>query len=129
MNHDDTELTMSHRLTGTRILMRIFIGESDRAAQGPYEGQPLWEALLRDFRDRGLAGATVVHAISGFGASARQRTILSEYLSLDLPIVIEVVDTQENIDRVVPDLDAMIGGGLVTMERVEVLVYRPAGQE
>ncbi len=117
---------MSQQLTGTRTIMRVFIGESDRAEHGPYQGKPLWEALLRDFRDRGLAGATVLRAISGFGASARQRTVLSEYLSLDLPIVIEVVDTRENIERVLPDLDAMIGGGLVTMEDVDVVVYRPA---
>jgi len=115
---------MSERMTGERTLMRIFVGESDKAVSGPYSGKSLWEALLRDFRERGLAGATVVRAISGFGASARRRTILSEYLSLDLPIVVEVVDTEENINQVLPDLDQMIGGGLVTLEKVNVIIYR-----
>jgi hypothetical protein len=116
---------MSQPLTGQRLLMRIFIGESDKAQHGKYTGKPLWEALLKDFRERGLAGATVTRAIAGFGASAKERTLLSEYLSLDLPIVVEVVDTEENIEKIRPDLDELIGGGLVTIERVDVVIYRP----
>ncbi len=108
------------------LLMRIFIGESDKAEHGKFHGKPLWEALLMDFRERGLAGATVARAISGFGASAKHRNILSEYLSLDLPIVVEVVDRESKVRAVLPDLDEMIGGGMVTIEKVEVVIYRPA---
>src|SRR4051812_13810860 len=105
-------------------IMRIFIGESDRAEQGKFKGKPLWEALINDFRERGLAGATVIRAISGFGASAKQRTIVSEYLSADLPIIIEVVDRESHIRTILPDLDIMIGGGMVTIENVQVVLYR-----
>jgi len=107
-------------------LMRIFIGESDKAAHGKYHGKPLWEALLSDFRERGLAGCTVVRAIAGFGASAKARNILSEYLSSDLPIIIEVVDKQSKIRSIMPDLDEMLDGGMVTLEKVEVALYRPS---
>ncbi len=108
------------------MLMRIFIGESDKAAQGKFKGKPLWEALLNDFRARGLAGCTVVRAIAGFGASAKARNILSEYLSSDLPIIIEVVDRESKIRSVMPDLEEMIGGGMVTLEKVDVVMYRPS---
>jgi hypothetical protein len=108
------------------LLLRIFIGESDKAARGPFEGKPLWEALLNDFRERGLAGCTVLRAIAGFGASAKTRNILSEYLSSDLPIVLEVVDRESKIRAVMPDLDEMIGGGMVTLEKVDVKIYRSA---
>jgi PII-like signaling protein len=106
------------------MLMRIFIGESDKAAHGKFKGKPLWEALLNDFRERGLAGCTVIRAIAGFGASAKARNILSEYLSSDLPIILEVVDRESHIRKVKPDLEEMIGGGMVTLEKVDVLLYR-----
>jgi PII-like signaling protein len=106
------------------MLMRIFIGESDKAAHGKFKGKPLWEALLNDFRERGLAGCTVIRAIAGFGASAKARNILSEYLSSDLPIVIEVVDRESKIRNVMPDLEEMIGGGMVTLEKVDMVMYR-----
>jgi uncharacterized protein len=112
--------------TDPYMLMRVFIGESDKAQDGKYHGKPLWEALLRDFRERGLAGATVMRAIAGFGASAKLRTTLSEYLSLDLPIIIEVVDRESRIRAILPDLDEMIGGGMVTLEKAEIIIYRPA---
>jgi PII-like signaling protein len=115
---------MSTPLEGERTMMRIFLGESDKAQQGKFHGKPLWEALLADFREAGLAGATVTRAIAGFGANARQRTMMSEYLSLDLPIVVEVVDTEENIQRILPDLNQMMGAGLVTLEKVHVIIYR-----
>jgi len=115
---------MSERLTGKRMLMRIFLGESDKAREGPFAGKPLWEAILKDLKQRGFAGTTVIRGIAGFGANARERSVLSEYLSLDLPVVIEVVETEENIESVLPDLDRMIGAGLVTLERVDVIVYR-----
>ncbi|HZK76848.1 MAG TPA: DUF190 domain-containing protein [Candidatus Kapabacteria bacterium] len=107
------------------MLLRIFIGESDKAAHGKFKGKPLWEALLNDFRERGLAGCTVTRAIAGFGASAKARNILSEYLSSDLPIVIEAVDRESHLRKVMPDLDEMIGGGMVTLEKVNVTLYRP----
>ena len=107
------------------LLMRVFIGESDKAQHGKFQGKPLWEALLKDFRERGLAGATVIRAIAGFGASAKLRSTLSEYLSLDLPIIIEVVDRESRIRAMLPDLDEMIGGGMVTLEKTEVILYRP----
>jgi uncharacterized protein len=110
------------------MLMRIFIGESDKAAHGKFKGKPLWEALLNDFRERGLAGCTVIRAIAGFGASAKARNILSEYLSSDLPIVIEVVDRESHVRTVMPDLDEMIGGGMVTLEKVDVTLYRPGAR-
>ncbi|HUO51861.1 MAG TPA: DUF190 domain-containing protein [Gemmatimonadaceae bacterium] len=83
-------------------------------------------ALLRE---RGLAGATVIRGIAGFGANARVHTDKILRLSLDLPLVVECVDTQERIDGVLPELDGMIGGGLITLEKVQVIAYRPAAPE
>jgi len=111
------------------MLMRIFIGESDKAASGKFEGRPLWEALLNDFHERGLAGCTVIRAIAGFGASAKARNILSEYLSSDLPIIIEVVDLESKIRNVMSDLEEMVDGGMVTLEKVDVVLYRPGLSE
>ena len=112
---------MTHRFKGERTLMRIFIGESDK-----FEGRPLYEALVERFRKRGLAGATVLRGVAGFGASSVVHTEKVLRLSLDLPVVVEVVETEEAIQSVLPDLDDMIGGGLVTLERAQVLLYRPA---
>ncbi len=112
---------MSHRFKGERTLMRIFIGESDK-----YEGKPLYEALVELFRVRGLAGATVLRGISGFGSTSHVKTEKVLRLSLDLPIIIEVVETEEALQSVLPDLDRMIGGGLITLERAKVIMYRPA---
>jgi uncharacterized protein len=111
---------MSHRFHGERTLMRIFVGESDR-----YEGRPLYERLVELFRKRGFAGVTVLRGVSGFGAHATMHTERILRLSLDLPIVIEVVETQEALDGVLPELDRMIEGGLITMERARVILYRP----
>lgn len=113
---------MTHRFKGERTLMRIFIGESDR-----YQGRPLYEALLHRFRERGLAGATVLRGVAGFGASSTVHIDKVLRMSLDLPVIIEVVETEEAIQTILPDLDAMIGGGLVTLERARVIMYRPAG--
>jgi len=111
---------MSHRFKGERTLMRVFIGESDK-----HHGQPLYQALLERLRERGLAGATVLRGVAGFGASSTLHTDKVLRLSLDLPIIIEVVETEEAIQRVLPDLDEMIGGGLITLERARVIMYRP----
>ena len=112
---------MPHRFKGERILMRIFIGESDK-----YQGKPLYEELLSLFRARGIAGATVVRAIAGYGSSSKVHTEKVLRLSMDLPIIVEVVETEEAIEEVLPDLDGMIGGGLITLEKARVVMYRPA---
>jgi PII-like signaling protein len=112
---------MPHRFKGERTLMRIFIGENDK-----YQGKPLYEELLERLRAKGLAGATVLRGVAGFGASSVVHTDKVLRLSLDLPLIIEVVETEETIQAVLPDLDHMIGGGLVTLERARVILYRPA---
>lgn len=113
-------MTGHREFEGERVLMRIFIGESDR-----HEGRPLYERLVELFRERGFAGATVVRGIMGFGANAMVHTAKILRLSMDLPIVVEVVDSEERIQAILPELDGMLEGGLVTMERVRVVVYRP----
>ena len=107
------------KFAGERTLMRVFIGESDK-----YHGRPLYEALVDLFRQKGLAGATVLRGVGGYGASSTIHTDKVLRLSLDLPIIIELVETQEAIDAVLPELDAMIGGGLITLEKARVILYR-----
>ena len=107
-------------LDGEQVLMRIFIGESDR-----WQHQPLWMALLTRLRKEGYAGATVFRGIGGFGARSVLHTTLIERLSQDLPLVIEIVDSREHMDRLLPVLDEMVNEGLVTMETVRVLKYSP----
>ena len=107
------------RLEGDGRLLRIFIGESD-----VWHGKPLYQAIVRYLREEGIAGATVTRAIEGFGAKSHLHTGRILRLSEDLPLVIEVVDTPENLERVLPTLDDMVAGGLLTMERVEVIAYR-----
>jgi PII-like signaling protein len=106
------------RIEGEQVLMRIFIGESDR-----WERRPLWSALLELFRARGLAGATVLRGVAGFGAASviHEAGILK--LSADLPLIIEVVDAEARLNEVLPEIDRMMGGGLITMERVRVVRY------
>jgi PII-like signaling protein len=108
-----------HGLTGERTLMRIHIGERDR-----YHGKPLYEAIVLRLRERGFAGATVFRGIMGFGASAGIHSEKVLRLSLDLPLVVECVDTEERIQAILPELDEMIGGGLITLERAQVIMYR-----
>jgi PII-like signaling protein len=110
---------MTQRFAGERTLMRVFIGESDK-----FHGRPLYEALIELFRSRGMAGATVLRGVAGFGAASTLHTDKVLRLSLDLPIIIEVVETQEAIDAILPELDKMIGGGLITLERAKVILYR-----
>ena len=109
-------------LAGERTLMRIHIGERDKCG-----GKPLYEAIVHLLRQRGFAGATVFRGIMGFGASAGIHTEKVLRLSLDLPIVVECVETEQKIQAVLPELDRMIGGGLITLERARVIVYRPEG--
>ncbi len=101
------------------VLLRIFIGESDRC-----EHRPLYEAIVLKARELHLAGATVLRGPMGFGKSSRLHTARILRLSMDLPLVIEIVDTEEKIQSFLPLLDEMIGGGLVTMEKVKVVHYR-----
>ena len=107
-------------LAGERTLMRIHIGERDKC-----HGKPLYEAIVLLLRERGFAGATVFRGIMGFGASAGIHTEKVLRLSLNLPIVVECVETEEKIQAILPELDRMIGGGLITLERARVIVYRP----
>ena len=117
---------MPHRFTGERTLMRIFLGENDRCNDGAHSGRPLYEAILLTLRERGFAGATVLRGISGFGASTKLHTDRVLRLSGDLPVVVEVVEREEEIQSVLPLLDTMIDGGLITLERARVILYRPA---
>jgi uncharacterized protein len=105
------------------VLLRIFIGESDR-----WEHKPLYEAIVLKARELHLAGATVLRGPMGFGKSSRLHTAKILRLSLDLPLVIEIVDSEEKIQSFLPVLDKMLGGGLLTLEKVKVIDYR-AGQE
>lgn len=107
------------RLEGEGKLLRIFIGESDT-----WRGRPLYQAIVHRLREEGLAGATVIRGIEGFGAKSHLHTSRILRLSEDLPLLIEVVDEASRIDAVLPILDEMVGDGLVTLERVEVVHYR-----
>jgi PII-like signaling protein len=118
---------MTEKFRGERTLMRVFIGESDRCSHGAHKGRPLYEALLLFFRERGFAGATVVRGVAGFGASARLHTDRVLRLSTDLPVIVEVVEEEARIQEILPELDAMIGGGLVTLEKARVILYRSDG--
>src|SRR5256714_50195 len=100
-------------------LLRIFIGESDR-----WEHKPLYEAIVLKAREQHLAGATVLRGPMGFGKSSRLHTAKILRLSMDLPLVIEIVDSEEKIQAFLPELDKLMGGGLVTMEKVKVIEYR-----
>src|SRR6185437_11539745 len=101
------------------VSLRIFIGESDRS-----EHKPLYEAIVLKAREMHLAGATVLRGPMGFGKSSRLHTSKIVRLSMDLPLVIEIVDSEEKINSFLPALDEMIGGGLVTLEKVKVVHYR-----
>jgi PII-like signaling protein len=104
--------------------MRIFLGESDRCPSGPHHGKPLYEAILLTLREKGCAGATVVRAIAGFGPSAELHTGKVLRLSTDLPVIVEVVDEEEKLQAFLPWLEEVMGGGLITMERAQVILYR-----
>ncbi|MDD2734703.1 MAG: DUF190 domain-containing protein [Desulfuromonadaceae bacterium] len=112
------------KLTGEQLLMRIFIGEGDR-----FEHKPLYEALMELLRLEGFAGATVLRGVCGFGANRVYHTQKLLDLSAKLPLVVEVVDCQEKINAIMPRIDAMMGGGMITLEKVTVIRYSPAAQE
>jgi uncharacterized protein len=100
-------------------LLRIFIGESDK-----WDGKPLYEALVLKAREMGLAGATMLRGLMGYGAASRVHTAKILRLSEDLPIIVEIVDSQEKIASFLPVIDEMVQEGPVTLERVQVILYR-----
>ncbi len=108
-------------LTGEQVMVRVFFGESDK-----WQHQPLDVALLERLRREGFAGATVFRGSAGFGANSMIHTSRLLDLSADLPVVLEVVDTEEHIERLLPILDEMVDDGLVTMEKVRVVRYSAA---
>lgn len=107
------------KIPETGILLRIFIGESDA-----YDGVPLYEAIIKYARELNMAGATVIRGIMGFGATSRIHTSKILRLSEDLPIVIELVDSEEKINKLMPFLDEHVKEGLITMENIKVIKYR-----
>ena len=106
------------------LLLRIYIGESDR-----WQHQTLYEAIVLKARELHLAGATVLRGPMGFGAASRIHTAKILRLSMDLPMVIEIVDTEEKVKSLLPFLEQMMGGGLVTMEKIKVIHYGHGGAE
>jgi PII-like signaling protein len=111
------------KLEGEGKLLRIFIGESDKHGR-----KPLYQAIVEMLREEGMAGATVLRGVEGFGANSHLHTARILRLSEDLPIVIEVADTAEKIEAIMPRLDEMVTDGMVTLERVEVVTYRAQGK-
>lgn len=101
------------------LLLRIFLGESDR-----HDGRPLYEAIVLKARELGLAGATVLRSPMGFGATSHLHTAKILRLSDDLPMIVEIVDAEEKLNAFLPVLDGMMDGGLITLEKVKVLHYR-----
>src|SRR5216110_3241279 len=101
------------------VLLRIFIGEADR-----WQHRPLYEAIVLKARELHLAGATVLRGPMGFGKSSRMHTAKILRLSMDLPVVIEIVDSEEKVNALLPALEEMMSGGMVTLERVQVIEYR-----
>jgi uncharacterized protein len=104
---------------GENLLMRIFIAEGDR-----YEHRPLYEALVEMLRKEGFAGATVLRGVCGFGAHSVYHSQKLLDLSADLPMIIEAVESEEKVNAVMPRIDAMMSGGMITMEKVRVIRYR-----
>ena len=107
------------KLPSEAELLRIFIGESDK-----HGGRPLYEAIVESARERGMAGATVLRGVLGFGAHSRIHTAKILRLSEDLPVVIEIVDKPERIADFLPELDEMMDEGLITLEKIRVITYR-----
>ena len=110
------------KISGAGKLLRIFVGESDRC-----HGRPLYEAIMLKARELGLAGATVWRGIAGYGAASRVHTAKLLRLSEDLPVIIEIVDSEEKLMAVLAELDALMeaagGGGLMTLEKAEIIKY------
>ena len=107
------------RIDGPALRVRIYIGESDH-----HQGRPLYQAIVELLRERGVAGATVVRGVEGYGAHARLHTARILRLSEDLPVIVETVDREDRLRPLLPELDALVGDGLITLEPVQVLAYR-----
>ena len=105
------------------MLLRVFIGQADK-----YEGKPLYEQIVLKARQLGLAGATVIRGLMGFGADSRMHQAKILRLSEDLPIVIELVDTEEKLNKLLPFIDETVTEGLVTLEKIRVIKYRHSGK-
>ena len=113
---------MTHqKFEGERTLMRIHIGESDK-----WHGKLLYEAIVEMLRKAGFSGVTVLRGVGGYGGSSVYHTDKLLRLSQDLPIILEVIESQECIDQILPRLDEMVEGGLITLEKVRVILYRAA---
>ena len=112
------------KLEGEQKLLRIFIGEQDK-----WEGLPLYEAIVNEARELGMAGATTLRGFLGFGCKAHIHTAKLLELSQDLPIVIEIIDAEQRIKKLLPKLDGMVREGLVTLENVHVVMYRAKGRK
>ena len=111
---------MEHqRFEGERTLMRVHVGEGDR-----WHGKPLYQAIIELLRQDGFYGATVLRGCGGYGSSSRYHTDNILRLSRDLPIIIEVVEFAERIEKILPKLDEMVDGGLITLEKAHVILYR-----
>lgn len=111
------------KIEGPGLLVRIYIGESDQ-----WHGRPLYQQIVELLRERGIAGATVLRGIEGYGAKAHLHTTRILRLSEDLPVLIEIADTAERIERIFPLLDEMVTEGLVTLENVEIIAYRSSSE-
>src|SRR5215213_11805796 len=107
------------RTEGHAHLLRIFVNESDRS-----EGRPVYETIVKAAREQGLAGATALRAVEGFGAGGRIHSVKVLHLSEDVPIVVEIIDTPERIAEFLPTLDKIVAEGVVTVEKIHVLTYR-----
>ena len=106
-------------IDGPALLLRIYIGEADHEG-----GKPLFQVIVERLRERGIAGATVLRGIEGFGATSHLHTTRILRLSEDLPLVIEVVDAEARLRALLPELDALVGDGLITVQPIEVIAYR-----
>jgi uncharacterized protein len=115
-------IEMPHeKFEGERTLMRIHIGESDK-----WHGKPLYEAIVEMLRKEGFSGVTVLRGVAGYGGSSVYHTDKILRLSQDLPIILEIVEATERIEQILPRLDGMVEGGLITLEKVRVILYRAA---
>ena len=118
-SHAPAKIDTNMQIPQDAVLLRIFIGESDR-----HRHQPLYEAIVLKAREMQMAGATVLRGPMGFGKSSHLHTAKILRLSMDLPIVIEIVDSEEKVNEFLPALDEIMGGGLVTLERAKVIRYQ-----
>ena len=107
------------KFTDTNVILRIYFGESDHI-----KGHPLYEEIVKKARELNLAGATVLHGILGFGADSRMHSSRVLSMSDDLPVIVEIVDTEDNIQKIIPFLDQYLIEGIVTLEDVKVIKYR-----